>query len=93
MKKISISRGKGAEKTTIAYISINGQTIRKNAVTGSRDAPIRIAKSQSDAKPRYAHEIVITGPSTLLYSPNEPIIRCGARLALVAAYDDVRIVR
>lgn len=30
---------------TRAYISINGQTIRKNAVTGSKDAPIRIGKS------------------------------------------------
>lgn len=93
MKKINISRGKGAEKTAIAYISINGSTIRKNAVTGSRDAPIRIGKSQSDSKPVYAHEITIVGPSQLIYSPDEPIIRCGARLALVAAYDDVRIVR
>ena len=80
-------------KRKVAYISINGQTIRKNAVTGSKDAPIRIGKSPSDQHPRYAHEIAIDGPSKLIYSPTKPIVRCGARLVLTAAYDDVRIVR
>lgn len=96
MKKLDISYGSRAmtrRKAPVAFISINGQTIRKNAVTGSKEPPIRIGRSQSDSKPRYAHEITITGPSQLIYSPDEPIIRCGARLALVAAYDDVRIVR
>lgn len=96
MKKIDTTYGSKAvtrRKSPIAFISINGQTIRKNAVTGSHDAPIRIARSQSDSKPRYAHEITIVGPSQLVYSPDEPIIRCGARLALIAAYDDVRIIR
>lgn len=91
MKKIVIS--KGPAKPRVAFISINGQTIRKNAVTGSNEPPIRIGKSQSDSKPVYAHEIMIHGPSKLLYSADEPIIRCGARLALIAAYDDVKVLR
>lgn len=96
MKKITITRGSKAlnsRNAPVAFISINGQTIRKNAVTGSKDPPIRIGRSQSDSKPVYAHAIDILGPSQLIYSPEEPIIRCGARLALIAAYDDVRIRR
>lgn len=87
MNKINIKKGR------LAYVSINGKVIRKNAVTGSKDPPIRVARSQSDKKPRYAREIAIVGPSQLLYSPDEPIMRCGARLVLVAAFDDVRIMR
>lgn len=80
-------------KKRLAYVSINGQTIRKNAVTGSKDAPIRIACSRSDPKPRYAKQIQINGPSQLLYSPDTPIMRCGARLVLTAAYDDIKVLR
>jgi hypothetical protein len=66
------------------YVSINGHTIRKNAVTGSNEPPIRIAKSKNDGKPRYAREIAIHGPSRLIYSPEKPILKCGARLVLEA---------
>lgn len=91
MKKINISRGRGAEKTKIAYISISGPVIRKNAINGTNNPPIRIARSQSDAYPVYARDIQIYGPSKLLYSAREPLMRCGARLVLVAAYDDVKV--
>lgn len=74
------------------YISINGQTIRSNAITGKDDPPIRIARVKSDPSPRYAREIAIDGPSHLVYSPGKPIIRCGARLVLVTDAP-VRIVR
>jgi hypothetical protein len=77
-----------------AYISINGHTIRKNAVQGTDEPPIRIARTKSDQRPVYAHEVRIEGPSTLVYSPEKAIIRCGARLALVVPeYGDVKIVR
>lgn len=64
------------------YVSINGNVIRGNARHGTDDPPIRIARSPSDAKPRYAREIAIQGPSRLVYSPDKPIMRCGARLVL-----------
>jgi hypothetical protein len=74
------------------YISINGKVIRGNALRGTDDPPIRIAKSHSDPKPRYAREIAISGPSRLVYSPAKPIMRCGARLVLEVD-GDVEIVR
>lgn len=64
------------------FVSINGKTIRGNAIRGTDDPPIRIAKSRSDKKPRYAREIKINGPSELVYSPSCPIMSCGARLVL-----------
>jgi len=73
------------------YVSINGQTIRKNAVTGSTDAPIRIARTPSDAKPVYASEIDIVGPARLRYNPCGKLLRCGARLVLECA--DVKVIR
>jgi hypothetical protein len=74
------------------YVSINGHTIRHNAVAGTADAPIRIARTRSDAKPTYASEIeIIGGPARLIYDPGKRIMRCGARLVLVC--DDVRVIR
>lgn len=78
-------------KRGFAYVTINGHVIRKNAVTGSREPPIRIAKSQRDKKPCYAHKIEISGPSQLIYSAGEPIMGCGARLVLIARYSDVTV--
>ena len=96
MKKIEINYGSVCQSRKgrpVAFVSINGHTIKRNSRTGSKDAPIRIARSQSDKRPVYASEIDIVGPSQLLYSPGDPIMRCGARLVLVAAYDDVRVIK
>ena len=67
------------------YVSINGHTIRHNAVAGTADAPIRIARTRSDAKPTYASEIEIIGPARLVYNPARRIMHCGARLVLECA--------
>lgn len=75
------------------YVSINGHVIRANAKNGTNAPPIRVARSKSDAKPRYAHEIKITGPSRLRYTPKGAIIKCGARLVIEAPDGSVRIVR
>lgn len=80
-------------KRGFAFITINSHTIRKNAVNKTNNPPIRIAKSQRDKSPRYAHEIAIAGPSQLLYSADEPIMGCGARLVLLAVNGDVKVVR
>lgn len=77
-----------------AYISINAGVIRKNINLNRKEPPIRIAKTKSDSKPVYAHEIRIKGPSKLVYSPDSAILRCGARMVLVVnAYEDVKIVK
>lgn len=73
------------------YVSINGHTIRKNAVTGSAEPPIRIASRKSDAHPVYASEIELVGPARLVYDPCKALIRCGARLVLECA--DVKVIR
>lgn len=79
-------------KSKYQYVSINGHIIRKNAKHGTNIAPIRIAKSRSDKKPQYAHEITITGASRLLYSPDKPILSCGARLVIEASMGTVQVV-
>lgn len=75
----------------LTYVSINSHTIRKNAKHGTNEPPIRIAKTRSDSKPRYAHEIEIIGSSRLIYDPCKAIMKCGARLVLEAK--GVRIVK
>jgi hypothetical protein len=73
------------------YVSINGGTIRRNAMRGTDDAPIRIARTPSDAKPTYASEIEIIGPARLVYDARKKRLRCGARMVLECA--DARVVR
>lgn len=73
------------------YVSINSHTIKANAKNGTEDPPIRIARSRSDRKPTYASAIEIVGKAQLVYTPEKPFMKCGARLVLVA--DDVKIVR
>lgn len=76
----------------MSYVSINGHTIRANKLHNRNDPPIRIARTKSDAKPRYAHEIAINGPSKLIYNPDGAILKCGARLVIETAHE-VEIIR
>ncbi len=73
------------------FVSINAHTIRANAKNGTDDPPIRIARTKSDSKPTYAREIEIIGPAKLVYEADKPLIRCGARMVLVAK--DVKVLR
>lgn len=66
----------------MTYISINSHIVKKNAKTGERNPPIRIARIKNDKKPKYANEVFIHGNSELLYSPDKSILNCGARLVL-----------
>jgi hypothetical protein len=75
------------------YVSINGHTIRANAVLGKNDPPIRIAKSKNDRAPKYAREIEISEPCRLVYSPRKPLIKCGARLVIEAPTGSVKVLR
>lgn len=75
------------------YVSINRNVIASNAKNKTKNPPIRIAKSKSDKKPRYAYEITISGPSRLIYQPDEPVLSCGARLVLETETGNVKIIR
>jgi len=74
----------------MVFISINGQTVRSNAKNGTKKPPIRIAKTRSDSNPQYANEVELVGNARLVYDPEKAIMRCGARMVLVA--DDVKII-
>lgn len=73
------------------YVTINGHTIRANAIRGTAEPPIRIARTKSDTKPVYASEIELVGAARLMYDPCKALVRCGARLVLQC--DDVIIIR
>jgi len=80
----------------VKYISINGGTIRRNAVLGTNEPPIRIANSPNDAKPTYARSVAILDDygntvAKLVYSPKKRRLRCGARLVLECY--DVKVTR
>jgi len=59
-------------------IHVSQPRIRTNAKTGSRDPVISVVTSKGT---QHAHEVVIKGPSKLIYSPDKPL-SCGARLWL-----------
>lgn len=59
------------------YISINSHTIRRGG-----KLPIRIARSPSDKNPIYASEVRMTG-GQLVYNPDKPILKCGAKVTLI----------
>lgn len=66
------------------YIVINRHRIR------TKEPPIRISKGKH-GRPTYASRIRATGPVELIYDPDNPIMPCGARLALRTA-GEVEIV-
>ena len=57
-------------------IHVNQQVIRHNLKHNDNLPPCRV---QSGARSRYCREVVINGPSKMVYHPNDPL-RCGARL-------------
>ncbi len=73
------------------FVSVNKQTIARNARHGEKNPPIRIARGKS-GKPSYAHEIRVSGPCRLVYDSEKPLLKCGARLVLVTD-GDVEVIR
>jgi hypothetical protein len=72
----------------LAYISVNKQTVARNSRTGSKDAAIAVRFGKS-GKAFYTNSVKINGPSELVYDPTKPILRCGARLVLIAPADAI----
>jgi hypothetical protein len=56
-------------------IHINQHVIKRNAKTGERNPTITVKTYKSNV---YAHEVIIHGPSKLVYSPDKPL-SCGAK--------------
>lgn len=72
------------------YITINGSVVRTNIKSMKKRPPIRIATKKNDKSPIYAFEVK-TGPAKLIYSPDQPIMGCGARLVLET--EEVEVIK
>jgi hypothetical protein len=59
-------------------IHVNQAVIRKNHKTGLRELVLTVKTYKSN---RYANEVVIHGPSKIVYSPDKSL-SCGARVWL-----------
>lgn len=66
-----------AVATTTKKIHINSNTIKSNAKHGTNNPPITIRKGQKVET--YAHEVIINGPSRVVYQPADPL-SCGAKV-------------
>ena len=66
-------------------IHINMHIIRDNHKTGARNPVITVKEGKSN---RYAHNVQILGPSTVVYSPDKPQ-PCGARVWIATESDVV----
>jgi hypothetical protein len=72
------------------YIHVNQHVIRKNKTEGRTDPPITVKKGKKNT---YCHEVIINGPSKVIYSGNEkPILSCGARVVIVTESEVQTIV-
>ena len=68
-------------------VHVNQHVIRANLKTGARD-PVLTVKNYKEN--RYAHEVHIEGPSTIVYSPDKALA-CGARV-WIETTSNVRIL-
>lgn len=58
-------------------IHINSNTIKSNAKHGTNKPAITIRNGQKVET--YAHEVIITGASRVIYRPEDPLV-CGAKV-------------
>ena len=64
-------------------IHINQHIIRRNSKTGDREAVITCKTYKSND---YCHEVEITGPCKVIYSPDKPL-SCGAKVWIETTED------
>lgn len=63
------------------YVNVNKHTIRRNAVNGTDEPPVRVSKGKSGLG-SYCHELELPAGSKMIYSADKPILKCGARLVV-----------
>ncbi len=65
------------------YVNINKHTIAANNKKAPEDAepPVRFCKGKS-GKQTYCYEVELPANSRVIYSPDKPILKCGARLVI-----------
>jgi hypothetical protein len=57
-------------------IHVNQHVIKRNAKTGDREPTLTVKQGRTNT---YAQEVIISGPSRVVYSPDLPL-RCGAKV-------------
>jgi len=65
-----------ARRARIKRIHVNQFVIRANKRDGTNQPPLRVKTSAQNVA---AHEVLIDGPSRVVYSPDRPL-PCGARV-------------
>jgi hypothetical protein len=68
-------------------IHVNQHVIKRNAKTGERK-PVLTCKTYKENT--YGHEVILTGPSKVVYSPDKPL-PCGAKV-WIETEDEVVII-
>jgi hypothetical protein len=63
------------------WVNVNKHTIASNAKHGRNEPPVRFCRGKS-GKQTYCHELELPEGSVVVYNANEPILKCGARLAI-----------
>ena len=67
-------------KKSKTYIHVNQHVIRANKKYERNDPVITIKQGNKNV---YCHEVVINGPSKVVYGGNDkPILNCGARVVI-----------
>ena len=61
---------------TKTIIHVNQHVIKRNAKTDQREPVFTVKQGRKNT---YAHEVVIDGPSRVVYSPDKPL-SCGAKV-------------
>jgi hypothetical protein len=70
-------------------VHVNQHVIKANGKSGDRD-PVLTVKTYKDNT--YAHEVEITGPCKVIYSPDKPL-SCGAKVWIETQSEVIPIVR
>lgn len=68
-------------------VHVNQHKIKSNAKTGEREPVLTVKTYKSNI---YAHEVYISGPCKIVYSPDKPL-SCGAKVWIETEYDVVPV--
>jgi hypothetical protein len=69
-------------------IHVNQHVIKANARAGAQDPVLTLKTYKANT---YAHEVVVHGPSKVVYSPDKPL-SCGARV-WIETEAEVEVIR
>lgn len=69
-------------------VHVNQHKIKSNAKTGDREPVLTVKNYKSNI---YAHEVYISGPCKIVYSPDKPL-SCGAKVWIETEYEVTPVI-